>query len=153
MKRRDCCASSVVTGGTFNRGNDPNYPATVSTFRLDTYEVTVGRFKAFVAAYQDDVIAEGAGANPNNPSDTGWGTVLAENLESKSSTLTIAIQCSSTFQTWASGNDRPTALWVSAFATNYELRQFTHRITLYGDASKWAHLLLFVHGGGGDDWP
>jgi len=64
----------VVTGGTFNRSNDPAYPATVATFRLDNYEVTVGRFRRFVAAYSADMIAAGAGKNPNNPSDPGWDT-------------------------------------------------------------------------------
>jgi len=45
-----CCTSPLVTGGSFKRDNDANYPATVSTFRLDKYEVTVGRFRKFVAA-------------------------------------------------------------------------------------------------------
>src|SRR5262245_9701876 len=46
----DCCESVVVPGGTFNRTNDPAFPATVSSFRLDVYEVSVGRFRAFVDA-------------------------------------------------------------------------------------------------------
>ena len=71
---QDCCASGVVTGSTFNRGNDPSFPATVSSFRLDNYEVTVGRFRKFAAAYSPDMIASGAGKNPNNPSDGGWST-------------------------------------------------------------------------------
>ncbi len=45
-----CCVSPTVKGGTFNRENDPRYSATVSTFRLDKYEVTVGRFRKFVDA-------------------------------------------------------------------------------------------------------
>lgn len=45
-----CCASSLVPGGTFNRFNDASYPARVSGFRLDKYEVTVGRFRRFVNA-------------------------------------------------------------------------------------------------------
>jgi formylglycine-generating enzyme required for sulfatase activity len=48
-----------VNGGTFyrtfqNAGSGPGGeadPATVSNFRLDKYEVTVGRFRQFVAAY------------------------------------------------------------------------------------------------------
>ena len=52
-----CCASPVVQGGTFfrtytNSGVGPTGeadPATVSGFRLDRYEVTVGRFRQFVA--------------------------------------------------------------------------------------------------------
>src|SRR5262245_17745957 len=42
-----CCAASNVPGGTFNRLNNSAFPATVSAFRLDTYEVVVGRFRAF----------------------------------------------------------------------------------------------------------
>jgi sulfatase modifying factor 1 len=64
-----CCASLEVTGGTYYRTYDAiNYnngafetaadggpvdeadPATVSSFRLDKYDVTVGRFRQFVNA-------------------------------------------------------------------------------------------------------
>ncbi len=53
-----CCTSLPVTGGTFyrnyaNPGSGPTLeadPATVSSFRLDKYEVTVGRFRQFVQA-------------------------------------------------------------------------------------------------------
>src|SRR5579864_5372967 len=44
----DCCASTLVTGGAFDRSNDPAFPATVGDFRLDVYEVTVGRFANFI---------------------------------------------------------------------------------------------------------
>src|SRR5262249_5194651 len=73
-----CCLSSIVEGGTFYRSYDAitfadkSFPATVSDFRLDTYEITVGRFRKFVAAYSQDMIPVGAGKNPNNPSDVGW---------------------------------------------------------------------------------
>ena len=54
----DCCASFEVPGGMFYRGydgvspgdNSQSSPATVSGFRLDAYEVTVGRFREFVNA-------------------------------------------------------------------------------------------------------
>jgi formylglycine-generating enzyme required for sulfatase activity len=51
-----CCTSLEVEGGTFYRGyddvtySDMSYPATVSTFQLDKYEITVGRFRQFVTA-------------------------------------------------------------------------------------------------------
>jgi formylglycine-generating enzyme required for sulfatase activity len=63
-----CCASPVVEGGTFYRTYDPDGldggielgpdgaatgtadPATITSFRLDRYLVTVGRFRAFVNA-------------------------------------------------------------------------------------------------------
>ena len=45
-----CCATALVPGGSFVQDNDPRYAATVSSFRLDTYEITVGRFRRFVEA-------------------------------------------------------------------------------------------------------
>jgi sulfatase modifying factor 1 len=54
-----CCTSLDVTGGTFyrtyeNSGSGPSGeadPASVSSFRLDKYLVTVGRFRRFVVAW------------------------------------------------------------------------------------------------------
>jgi len=54
-----CCVSLNVVGGTYyrtytNDGTGPAGeadPATVSSFRLDKYDVTVARFRAFVAAW------------------------------------------------------------------------------------------------------
>ncbi len=49
----DCCESLAVPGTTlsvFDRDYNPSYPATVASFRLDAFEVTVGRFRKFVAA-------------------------------------------------------------------------------------------------------
>ena len=49
-----CCVSLAVIGGTYDRSydgttfTDDTNPATVSGFRLDQYEVTVGRFRRFV---------------------------------------------------------------------------------------------------------
>jgi sulfatase modifying factor 1 len=56
-----CCTSLEVTGGAFyrtytNDGGGPTAeadPASVSGFRLDEYEVTVGRFRQFVTAWND----------------------------------------------------------------------------------------------------
>jgi formylglycine-generating enzyme required for sulfatase activity len=57
---RECCCKSLdLPGGTFyrtysNSGSGPKDegdPATVSSFRLDKYEVTVGRFRQFVNAW------------------------------------------------------------------------------------------------------
>jgi formylglycine-generating enzyme required for sulfatase activity len=56
----DCCNSPVVMGGTFMRETGPL--TTVSTFRLDKYEVTIGRFRAFVNAVIDGYVpAAGSG--------------------------------------------------------------------------------------------
>jgi formylglycine-generating enzyme required for sulfatase activity len=53
----DCCSVHTVPGGMFDRDydgahyQDDTHSATVSAFSLDDYEVTVGRFRRFVAAY------------------------------------------------------------------------------------------------------
>ncbi len=57
--QESCCTSLPVTGGTYyrtyaNTGSGPTGeadPATVSTFSLDKYLVTVGRFRQFVNAW------------------------------------------------------------------------------------------------------
>jgi formylglycine-generating enzyme required for sulfatase activity len=56
-----CCTSLEVTGGTYERtytnsGGGPSGeadPASVSSFRLDKYVVTVGRFRQFVNAWNN----------------------------------------------------------------------------------------------------
>lgn len=53
-----CCTTDLIPGGTFYRTYDGVKqsgfadPATVSAFRLDRYEVTVGRFRRFVQAWK-----------------------------------------------------------------------------------------------------
>jgi cysteine-rich repeat protein len=102
----DCCASNAVSGGTFLRGHDgmifisKGFPATVSDFRLDTYEITVGRFRKFVAAYSQTMIAQGAGKNPNNPSDSGWASSWNASLETSALALKEALKCESRYQSW-----------------------------------------------------
>ncbi len=56
-----CCTSLEVTGGSYyrtyvNSGGSPTGeadPASISDFRLDKYEVTVGRFRQFVDAWNN----------------------------------------------------------------------------------------------------
>ena len=116
-----CCVSPLVTGGTFYRSYDgvtsgytsQAYPATVSDFLLDKYEITVGRFRKFVAAYSQSMTAAGAGKNPNNASDTGWDATWNASLPANATALTTAIQCNATYQTWTpsasagANEDRP----------------------------------------------
>lgn len=101
-----CCDSTLLPGGTYNRGNNPAHPATLSPFRLDTYEVTVGRFRAFVNAGQgtrESVIASGlepgAGAHPRIPG-TGWVTAWTSTLAPDTAMLGLSLKCSETLQTW-----------------------------------------------------
>jgi formylglycine-generating enzyme required for sulfatase activity len=113
-----------VPGGTFNRDNDPNYPATVSDFYLDKYEVTVGRFRSFVNAglgTQASPPATGAGANPLI-AGTGWDSTWNYFLAADTTTLQTNVQCDTTYQTWTNtpGNNENLPIncvdWYEAFA-------------------------------------
>ena len=49
---RSCCQSLLLPAGTYNRiGNNVVFPATIGDVCLDKYEITVGRFRKFAAAY------------------------------------------------------------------------------------------------------
>jgi formylglycine-generating enzyme len=105
-----CCDSPLVTGGTFFRDFDragdaqsgtATAPATISSFRLDKFDVTVARFRAFVNAgmgTRSHPPDTGAGAHPNHP-ETGWDASWTANLEASTTALTTGINCSSD-QTW-----------------------------------------------------
>lgn len=77
LVRGDCCESRLVPGGSFLRLYDgldrsgTSLPAKVSPFYLDSFEVTVGRFRAFVDAYPASKPSPGSGAHPKVPS-SGW---------------------------------------------------------------------------------
>lgn len=85
----DCCASPLVNGGFFYRGkdnvdsSDNTYGATVSSFRLDKFEVTVGRYRNFIAAVvagwlpppnggKHVHLNSGAGLKAGAGNETGW---------------------------------------------------------------------------------
>ena len=72
-----CCATAAVPGGTFKRQNSTSFAATISAFELDKFEVTVGRFRAFVDAggvTKATGPAAGKGANPKIP-NSGWVSI------------------------------------------------------------------------------
>lgn len=96
-----CCTSPEIPGGSFMRGRDNiernvfsmDAPATVSAFRLDKYEVTVGRFRAFVNAgmgTQASAPCPGAGAHARRP-DSGWDPSWNANLKQTTEALTAAL--------------------------------------------------------------
>ncbi|MET0795175.1 MAG: SUMF1/EgtB/PvdO family nonheme iron enzyme [Polyangiaceae bacterium] len=103
----DCCAAGAVPGGTFNRRNDPKYPATVSNFVLENFEITVGRFRKFVAAYSPDMITAGAGKNPHNPSDTGWDPSWNSKMPQTTDALVTSLKKNVPYASWldSAGND------------------------------------------------
>jgi formylglycine-generating enzyme required for sulfatase activity len=116
-----CCAITAVPGGTYNRSNDASYPATVSDFRLDRFEITVGRFRQFVTSYAGNNLAVGAGAHPKIPG-SGWQSGWNGSLAVDQAALKTAVKCNSTYQRWSdqpAGNEyKPMNCldWYEAFA-------------------------------------
>jgi sulfatase modifying factor 1 len=135
----NCCCSPPVTGGMYYRGYDvandslsgdmtKTTLATISDFRLDKYEVTVGRFRAFVMAgkgTQADPPQMNEGAHPNILM-SGWHTDWNANLATDTSALIAAIKkpqnCDSGFLTWTDAkgpnDERPMncITWYEAMA-------------------------------------
>jgi formylglycine-generating enzyme required for sulfatase activity len=128
----DCCSTNAVTGGTFYRSydaapdahNDMGYPATVSDFRLDTYEVTVGRFRRFITegpSTQSNPPGGGAGEHAAIVG-SGWQSSWNINLKTDQAALITAIKCSTTYQTWTDepgdNENKPIncVSWYEAFA-------------------------------------
>jgi formylglycine-generating enzyme required for sulfatase activity len=117
----DCCASVLVTGGIFNRDNDPTYPAAISDFHLDRFEITVGRFNRFIAAgqgLQATAPQSGSGKNANDPNnDTGWDPGWNTYLATTSQGFATSVQCGSA--TYLSGDDllpMNCITWYEAYA-------------------------------------
>lgn len=117
----DCCASLPLPGGTFDRA-DAGYPATLSAFRLDQHEITVGRFRRFVAAYEQDMIPNGAGRNPNDRADAGWDIDWNALLPADANSLRNDVICERGRATWsdAPGSDEARPIncitWPEALA-------------------------------------
>jgi formylglycine-generating enzyme len=115
-----CCRSLDVPGGSYHRSYDragdalsgtTDFPTTISPFRLDKYEVTVGRFRAFVNAgmgTQESPPIAGAGARANI-AGSGWNPSWTGILEPNALALRAALKCDSTFRIWTdtpAGNER-----------------------------------------------
>jgi formylglycine-generating enzyme required for sulfatase activity len=120
----------MVTGGTFYRGydlatdgryTDMSRPATISSFRLDRYEVTIGRFRQFVMSgrgTQNDPPAAGAGAH-GIIANSGWQTAWNTSLPTDTAALVASLQSSSTWTDSPGANEnRPvdSITWFEAMA-------------------------------------
>lgn len=93
----------MLPGGTFLRDNGAagDFQATVSAFRLDDFEVTVGRFKQFMADYANHKPEAGSGRNPNNDLDHGWDPAWNDSLPADEAALASNVQvCDSSFTTY-----------------------------------------------------
>jgi formylglycine-generating enzyme len=91
----DCCAALPVPGGTFERSGVDSGVATVSSFALDQFEVTVGRYRKFVNAKLGTSVnppAEGAGASPY-VAGSGWSSAWNHFLPSSTASLETSFKC------------------------------------------------------------
>ena len=134
-----CCTSLAVAAGTFFRSYDDGLsingqskasPATVSAFSLDKYEVTVGRFRQFVAATVAGwVPTSGSGKHASLPDgglnggkEAGWEASWSVNLAKTDAAWTKNLSCVPSTATWTAsagdGDDRPIncVTWYEAYA-------------------------------------
>lgn len=123
----DCCASLVVPGGTFARSYDAvtyadaGASAKISELHLDAHEVTVGRFRAFVAQWPACKPASTAGIHPKLPG-SGWDSSWDGQLPATADALRAALACEAGFATWTDqqGPDESRPIncvtWFEAFA-------------------------------------
>jgi formylglycine-generating enzyme required for sulfatase activity len=118
----DCCASDPLPAGMYQRANDPTASASVDAFRLDRYEVTVARFRAFFAGYALDKPRPGDGASPVLGPSSGWDPAWDGSLPADPAALEASIACSPDYATWTdtpgTGEDKPMncVSWFVAFA-------------------------------------
>jgi formylglycine-generating enzyme required for sulfatase activity len=115
-----CCESKLVPGGKFNRGNVGSAPATISPYSLDTYEVTVARFRAFVKSgngVATSAPAPGAGANPK-VADSGWKGAWSAQLANSTDLLENALSAGTYTKTPGDNDQKPitNVSWFEAFA-------------------------------------
>jgi formylglycine-generating enzyme len=138
------CDSLVVPAGTFMMGRStngadafttdqidelPEHEVSISTFSLDRFEVTVGRFRRFVDGYEAfraaGSPAAGDGANAavegaHAGYQTGWSVGLANVLDRAA--LVALLKCDAERQTWTdavgANEDYPINCvdWYTAFA-------------------------------------
>jgi formylglycine-generating enzyme required for sulfatase activity len=106
----DPCLTLQVKGGSFELGRNedgtraddfptgsanevPEHRVTVGGYWLDKYEVTVGRFRRFVDAYDGTLPGGGAGLGANQPGSgwsTDWNHLLPASAEALRARLAVA---------------------------------------------------------------
>lgn len=118
-----------VTGGDFLLGSSdtedgppnerPRHAARVDPFLLDRFEVTVGRFRRYLHAYDGTAPARDSGAHPRIPS-SGWRSEWDQLLPTSTAQLTRVLdECGSTWSNVPSGGEsRPIncVSWYEAFS-------------------------------------
>jgi sulfatase modifying factor 1 len=131
VEATDCCESITLPGGTFPMGlsmhgrnrcpkaydtvgdctpagdENPQHPVTLSPYRLDRFDVTVGRFRKFVDAWDDAGLPEGAGGDAY-VAGAGWHAAWNASLPRTLADLEKDIECIAV----PSGPDTEHATWT-----------------------------------------
>ena len=100
-------ASGTDAYASGDSDEQPEHDVTVSEFYLDTYEVTVGRFRRFVEQYDGTTPSDGAGAHPLI-AGSGWQAAWDIYLPVDQAGLQSNLKCHGSYQTWtdtAGGNE------------------------------------------------
>jgi len=137
-----CCTTILVPGGTFMMGRSeagsdafasgtydvelyateqPEHSVTVDSYYLDKYEVTVGRFRAFVDQYAATPPTAGAGAPPTIPG-TGWDSAWDRHLPATQADLMATLRCWNS-ATWTDAADASEAYAINC-VSGYEAQAF-----------------------------
>jgi formylglycine-generating enzyme len=109
-----CCQALEVPGGTFARSYDGEeyrsnaYTATVSSFLLDRFEVSVGRFAEFVDKYDTLALRDGDGKAPHIQDDQGWQSVYRNLMPADAASLRAELKC-------------PNSTWLDSVNANLNL--------------------------------
>ena len=135
-----CCTSPEVPCGTYLRSydgvtfKDTHHPATVSGFRLDKYEISVGRFRGFVGAVVAGWLptrASGKHARLNRGKglsatsggyEPGWDETWNAQLPTTSDAWTAVLTCGGEGASWTAmvgaNERRPVEClsWYAAYA-------------------------------------
>lgn len=136
----NCCESRLLPGGTYSQGCEwspttpcitdiwgPEHPSTVGAFYLDTFEVSVARFRVFMDDYNlwraNGNPTAGAGQHPRI-AESGWRSEWDQYLPKNSDALTLQVFCTEvsnafpTYNTSAESDRYPINCikWPLAFA-------------------------------------
>jgi formylglycine-generating enzyme required for sulfatase activity len=99
----------------------PEHTVSVASFALDTFEVTVSRFRKFAAAFDGTPPKPGAGAHPLI-ANSGWQAAWDVDLAATQAALLANLKCNATNETWtdAAGANESAAIncvsWFEAVA-------------------------------------
>lgn len=99
-----CCDSPTLAAATYVQGPEPaggsSRNTSVGELQLERFEVTVGRFRGFVAAFEAGFRPlAGEGAHPRI-ADSGWQDAWSVLLPADGEGLRRALDCDSRFSSW-----------------------------------------------------